>query len=186
MPTFVLSGLSKVAALPQMKAAWMACFAEREALQRLEVISDTFLSMSAPIQHALPAWLGQRQALQGQIRERVEHNLANAGRHPAAAEPGNPAASRGGLVCRAAGSRGADGRGNRARTAAGARGGGASWRFLWFFRAGVAGGKPAGARRGVHEGVEQMVSISPRPLAIYNDIRNLESKCAKGRTQACY
>ena len=33
--------------------------------------------MSAPIQYALPAWLGQGQALQGQIRGRVEHNLAN-------------------------------------------------------------------------------------------------------------
>jgi len=76
VPTFVLSGLSKVSALPQMKAAWMACFAEREALQRLEVICDTFLSMSAPIQHALPAWLSQRSALQGQIRGRVECNLA--------------------------------------------------------------------------------------------------------------
>jgi alanine-synthesizing transaminase len=76
VPTFVLSGLSKVAALPQMKAAWMACFAEREAMQRLEVICDTFLSMSAPIQHALPAWLSQRSALQGQIRGRVERNLA--------------------------------------------------------------------------------------------------------------
>jgi alanine-synthesizing transaminase len=75
IPTFVLSGLSKVAALPQMKAAWMACFAEQEALQRLEVICDTFLSMSAPIQHALPAWLSQRGALQGQIRQRLEHNL---------------------------------------------------------------------------------------------------------------
>ena len=31
VPTFVLSGLSKVAALPQMKAAWIACFAEVEA-----------------------------------------------------------------------------------------------------------------------------------------------------------
>jgi alanine-synthesizing transaminase len=72
----VLSGLSKVAALPQMKAAWIACFAEREALQRLEVICDTFLSMSTPIQHALPAWLSQRSALQGQIRGRVERNLA--------------------------------------------------------------------------------------------------------------
>jgi alanine-synthesizing transaminase len=76
VPTFVLSGLSKVAALPQMKAAWMACFAEREALQRLEVICDTFLSMSAPIQHALPVWLSQRSALQGQVRGRVERNLA--------------------------------------------------------------------------------------------------------------
>jgi alanine-synthesizing transaminase len=76
VPTFVLSGLSKVAALPQMKAAWMACFAEREAMQRLEVICDTFLSMSAPIQHALPAWLSQRSALQWQIRGCVERNLA--------------------------------------------------------------------------------------------------------------
>jgi alanine-synthesizing transaminase len=76
VPTFVLSGLSKVAAVPQMKAAWIACFAEVEALQRLEVISDTFLSMSAPIQCALPAWLGDRSTLQGQIRERLEGNLA--------------------------------------------------------------------------------------------------------------
>ena len=55
VPTFVLSGLSKVAALPQMKAAWIACFADTEALQRLEVIADTFLSMSAPIQMRLQA-----------------------------------------------------------------------------------------------------------------------------------
>jgi alanine-synthesizing transaminase len=77
VPTFVLSGLSKVAALPQMKAAWIACFAEGEALQRLEVISDTFLSLSAPIQCALPAWLSQRATLQGQIRERLLANLVS-------------------------------------------------------------------------------------------------------------
>jgi aspartate/methionine/tyrosine aminotransferase len=58
-----------------MKAAWMACFTEKEALQRLDVIGDTFLSMSAPIQHALPAWLSQRGARQEQIRKRLEHNL---------------------------------------------------------------------------------------------------------------
>jgi alanine-synthesizing transaminase len=73
VPTFVLSGLSKVAALPQMKAAWIACFAP--ALERLEIISDTFLSMSAPIQLAIPAWLQQRGSIQRQIRERVEGNL---------------------------------------------------------------------------------------------------------------
>ncbi len=73
VPTFVLSGLSKVAALPQMKAAWVACFAAD--LERLEVISDTFLSMNAPIQHALPAWLNQRGAIQDQIRQRLEGNL---------------------------------------------------------------------------------------------------------------
>ena len=75
VPTFVLSGLSKVAALPQMKVAWMACFAP-EALERLEVISDTFLSLSTPIQCALPAWLRERNSLQDQIRRRVRDNLA--------------------------------------------------------------------------------------------------------------
>jgi aspartate/methionine/tyrosine aminotransferase len=76
VPVFVLSGLSKVAALPQMKAAWIACFAPAEALQRLEVISDTFLSLSAPIQCALPAWLAGRAAPQQQIRQRLQANLA--------------------------------------------------------------------------------------------------------------
>jgi alanine-synthesizing transaminase len=80
VPTFVLSGLSKVAALPQMKAAWIACFAGGEdlveALQRLEVISDTFLSMSTPIQCAIPPWLRDRAALQQQIKERLHKNLA--------------------------------------------------------------------------------------------------------------
>jgi alanine-synthesizing transaminase len=73
VPTFVLSGLSKVAALPQMKAAWVACFSAD--LERLEVISDTFLSLSAPIQHALPIWMNQRAAIQGQIKQRTEENL---------------------------------------------------------------------------------------------------------------
>ncbi|MGB8539624.1 MAG: pyridoxal phosphate-dependent aminotransferase [Acidobacteriaceae bacterium] len=77
VPTFVLSGLSKVAALPQMKAAWIACFAEGEAIERLEVISDTFLSMSAPIQCALPVWLSRRATLQGQIRQRLQANLVS-------------------------------------------------------------------------------------------------------------
>ncbi len=77
VPTFVLSGLSKVAALPQMKAAWIACFAEGEAIERLEVISDTFLSLSAPIQCALPVWLSERATLQGQIMERLQANLVS-------------------------------------------------------------------------------------------------------------
>ena len=78
--TFVLSGLSKVAALPQMKVAWLAAFGpERDrtaALKRLEVIADTFLSMNAPAQHALPAWLAGREAMQRQIVGRVRENLA--------------------------------------------------------------------------------------------------------------
>jgi aspartate/methionine/tyrosine aminotransferase len=77
--TFVLSGLSKIAALPQMKASWIVCrgpkAVRKEALRRLEIIADTFLSMNAPVQHALPGWLRGRQSIQRQIRERVQHNL---------------------------------------------------------------------------------------------------------------
>ena len=80
VPTFVLSGLSKVAGLPQMKAAWIACLGPEEerseAEARLEIVADTFLSMNAPIQHALPSWLGSRQGIQHEIRERVQGNLA--------------------------------------------------------------------------------------------------------------
>ena len=78
VPVFVVSGLSKIAGLPQMKAAWIVATgpeAER-ALDRLEVIADTFLSMNAPVQCAMPAWLGGRAAIQEQIRERVAANLA--------------------------------------------------------------------------------------------------------------
>ena len=62
-PVFVVSGLSKIAGLPQMKAAWIvAAGPERAAaLDRLEVIADTFLSMNAPVQCALPEWLASRR-----------------------------------------------------------------------------------------------------------------------------
>ncbi len=78
--TFVLSGLSKIAGLPQMKAAWIAALGpepERtEALARLEIVADTFLSMNAPVQLAMPSWLARREAIQEQIRERARGNLA--------------------------------------------------------------------------------------------------------------
>jgi aspartate/methionine/tyrosine aminotransferase len=85
--TFTLSGLSKIAGLPQMKAAWMIVGGPdglaAEALARLEVIADTYLSMNAPVQHALPALLQQRHALQDQIRGRVRENLAQLDRQVA-------------------------------------------------------------------------------------------------------
>ena len=81
VPTFVLSGLSKIAALPQMKAAWIAAFgpdqALSEAMNRVEVIADTFLSMNAPIQCALSDWLAGRTDLQDQITRRVGTNLCS-------------------------------------------------------------------------------------------------------------
>jgi aspartate/methionine/tyrosine aminotransferase len=75
---FVVSGLSKIAGLPQMKAAWIVATGPEAdlALERLEVIADTFLSMNAPVQCALPAWLDGRAAIQQQIRDRVAANLA--------------------------------------------------------------------------------------------------------------
>ncbi len=78
--TCVLSGISKVGALPQMKVGWVAVSGpepeRREAMGRLEVIADTFLSLNAPVQRALPAWLAGRQGMQTQIRERTQGNLA--------------------------------------------------------------------------------------------------------------
>ena len=78
VPVYVVSGLSKIAALPQMKAAWILVVGPESdrALARLEVIADTFLSMNAPVQWALPAWLAGRSAIQQQIRSRVAANLA--------------------------------------------------------------------------------------------------------------
>ena len=78
VPVFVVSGLSKIAGLPQMKAAWIVATGPDRtlALERLEVIADTFLSMNAPTQWALPHWLAGRAAIQRQIRERVAANLA--------------------------------------------------------------------------------------------------------------
>jgi aspartate/methionine/tyrosine aminotransferase len=78
VPVFVVSGLSKIAGLPQMKAAWIVATGPQAeaALDRLEVIADTFLSMNAPVQCALPRWLGARAAIQNQIKERLAANLA--------------------------------------------------------------------------------------------------------------
>jgi aspartate/methionine/tyrosine aminotransferase len=78
VPVFAVSGMSKIAGLPQMKAAWIVATGPEigPAMERLEVIADTFLSMNAPVQCALPAWLEGRKGIQGQIRDRVSANLA--------------------------------------------------------------------------------------------------------------
>ncbi len=86
--TFTLSGVSKISALPQMKVAWIATSgpaAEVDAAQaRLEIISDTYLSMNAPIQWALPALMEQRTSIQQQLLNRVLSNLAELDRQLAA------------------------------------------------------------------------------------------------------
>ncbi len=78
--TFVMGGLSKLLALPQMKLAWTAVCGPPDAcaaaMQRLEVIADTFLSVGTPPQVALPAWLEERSSMQQQILSRVQTNLS--------------------------------------------------------------------------------------------------------------
>jgi alanine-synthesizing transaminase len=77
--TFTLSGLSKIAALPQLKLAWLVASGPTElrerAMQRLEVIADTYLSVNAPIQHAVPDLLRIGAGLREQLRTRISHNL---------------------------------------------------------------------------------------------------------------
>jgi alanine-synthesizing transaminase len=86
--TFTLSGLSKIAAMPQMKVAWVVTSGPQnqaaEAMGRLEVIADTYLSVNAPIQWATPALLSQRRNIQQQLLERVRTNLAELDRQLAA------------------------------------------------------------------------------------------------------
>jgi aspartate/methionine/tyrosine aminotransferase len=77
--SFTLSGLSKICALPQIKVAWIAASGPpelvRTALDRLDVIADTYLSPNAPVQWAIPELLATRGAIQAQLRERVRCNL---------------------------------------------------------------------------------------------------------------
>jgi hypothetical protein len=77
--TFTLSGLSKISLLPQMKLGWIAVSGPDElvdaALQRLDVIGDTYLSPSTPVQLALGEMLTMRGDLQKQMQQRVCSNL---------------------------------------------------------------------------------------------------------------
>ena len=78
--TFTMSGLSKISGLPQMKLAWLITSGpdelKREALARLEVIADTYLSLNTPVQLAAPVLLEQRRSFQTQLMARVRKNLA--------------------------------------------------------------------------------------------------------------
>jgi alanine-synthesizing transaminase len=77
--TFTLSGLSKISGLPQMKIAWIAADGPQpllsDAMNRLEVIADTYLSMNAPLQWAVPVMLEERHGIQRQLLQRMVANL---------------------------------------------------------------------------------------------------------------
>jgi alanine-synthesizing transaminase len=79
VPTFVLGGVSKALALPQMKLSWLIANGPAgyldQALPRLEVIADTYLSVNTPVQQAAAGWLSSAEVIQRQVRVRVEDNL---------------------------------------------------------------------------------------------------------------
>jgi alanine-synthesizing transaminase len=76
---WTLGGLSKSIGLPQVKLGWMVVggpvAARREALARLELIADSFLSVSTPVQVAAADLLARGAGVRAQIHERVSANL---------------------------------------------------------------------------------------------------------------
>jgi alanine-synthesizing transaminase len=93
--TFVLGGLSKSLCLPQCKLGWTSVYGPdalvEEVVARLELVADTYLSVSTPVQLALPEILAARGPVQAAVRARTAENLAaldralaRAGEHVAA------------------------------------------------------------------------------------------------------
>jgi len=81
--TFTLSGISKICGLPQMKMAWVVVSGRdtvrAEAVARLEIIADTYLSVNAPLQLGLAALLATRSGFQEQVLRRLRVNLVAVG-----------------------------------------------------------------------------------------------------------
>ena len=77
--TFVLGGLSKSAGLPQMKLAWIVTNGPLavvgEALARLALIADTYLSASTPVQLAAPGLFEAGRVIREAIHARLRQNL---------------------------------------------------------------------------------------------------------------
>ena len=96
---FSMSGLSKIAGLPQMKLGWIVASGpedlRREAFEKLEWIADTYLSVSTPVQCAAARLLKVGDDIRRQIRERCAANLA-AAREALAGSAGNILAVEGG------------------------------------------------------------------------------------------
>ena len=89
--TFHLGGLSKSAGLPQVKLGWILVDGPddlvRDAMERLEVICDAYLSVSTPVQVAAPQLIEAGASIRAQILDRVRSNYemlrSAATRHPA-------------------------------------------------------------------------------------------------------
>ena len=90
--SFSLNGLSKSAGMPQMKLGWLAVngptVERQQALERLELLLDTFLSVGTPVQNALPGLFEAGTTIREKICQRIQANnealdqlLANAPIH---------------------------------------------------------------------------------------------------------
>lgn len=79
--TFVLGGLSKSAGLPQVKLGWIVVSGPdplvSQAMERLDVMCDTYLSVSTPVQVAAPALLAAGRSVRASIQARISTNLAS-------------------------------------------------------------------------------------------------------------
>ncbi|MEO8902530.1 MAG: pyridoxal phosphate-dependent aminotransferase [Polyangiaceae bacterium] len=90
---FALGGLSKQAALPQFKLAWTCVSGPpaqvAQALSRLELVADTFLSPNTPVQLALPQILAARLPVTDALNARIRRNFGQLERafHGSAAHP---------------------------------------------------------------------------------------------------
>ena len=77
-PVFVLGGLSKSAALPQIKAGWILTCGDKifveKALVRLDFIADTYLSSGTPAQCAVPALLENSETMRERMCARIDEN----------------------------------------------------------------------------------------------------------------
>jgi alanine-synthesizing transaminase len=77
--TFTLGGLSKAAGLPHLKLGWIRVSGpgKREAIAALELIADNFLSVSTPVQVALPTLLELAPKIRALITTRTRANLTH-------------------------------------------------------------------------------------------------------------
>lgn len=97
---FALSGLSKLAGLPQLKLGWIAAAGPpalvEDALARLAVIADTYLSVNTPVQVALPQLLACGARVRAAIQSRVHANRAWLAARCGADDPFRPLAAEAG------------------------------------------------------------------------------------------
>ena len=97
---FTLNGISKLAGLPQMKLAWIVVSGPEElraeALRRLEIIADTYLSVGTPVQHSLASLLSGESLISAEIKRRVVENFEELARAFSKSVPASLFSSEGG------------------------------------------------------------------------------------------